>query len=111
MEENKGDRDRFHRICGATLSIDKSIIFVAILDSRGKIVVGHSRRGRSLNNEKGPQGYIFYRDSLLPVISTMKAENRSHVMKLLVTNRTELGVIPVGDKNKNWYAVTYSKDK
>ena len=112
--------DRLHRLCNASLLLDKRIGFAAILDSCGKIIVG------KCNNEKD-HGFIFYRDSLLPAITNMNTY-RSNGSNHNVYTKTQLDVFDVGistkifiakirgidigieNENRRYFLVAYWKD-
>ncbi len=67
MKVNEGHRARLHELCKAALSVDKNISFVAILDSSGRMIVGHVKN--STFNIEEWRSFIFYRDFLRPVIA------------------------------------------
>lgn len=66
------------------ISHSKSVIFVAILDSAGRIIIGHEKgqwpewpeRETGGNNKALFQSVDFYRNILLPTIQCMQDRNR-----------------------------------
>jgi hypothetical protein len=95
-------------ICKVVLSRDGSIIFAAVLDSLGKIIVGHSNSGE-LNNEKEIKASRFYGTHILPVITRINNKNRSQLFDIRLTKRTHLSVTVIGQENEKWLGISYCK--
>lgn len=107
--DNKDNRDYFHSLCKDVVKRDRSIIFAAVLDSTGKIIVGHTDNSSRYetsdccksSNDNKMYSFTFYYGSLLPVITRIKHKN--HCIEVRVgSNR--LAALGLGNENeKNSY--------
>jgi hypothetical protein len=82
------DRPELHKICKEALSFNKCIIFAAILDSYGKIIVGNWS-----NNARRT------RDNLLPAITSMMSYGGKSGMKQ-VCPKIQFQMLKVGLRNR-----------
>ncbi|HET7147376.1 MAG TPA: hypothetical protein VFI73_02650 [Candidatus Nitrosopolaris sp.] len=68
-------REYLRKICFIALSSNADISFVAVVDDRGKLIVGQSRGGNMINGQKNlsinthyPVSNLFYLNYLIPSI-------------------------------------------
>ena len=93
------DRKGLHKICKEALSFNKCVIFAAIMDSSGKVIVGERSTNTKRNNEKGCNGFIFYQDHLLPVLTSM-TNYSGHRSTNKVCPKIQSQLLKVGPRNR-----------
>lgn len=93
------DRPELHKICKEALSFNKCIIFAAILDSYGKIIVGNWSNNARRTRDNEHKGFIFYQDHLLPAITSMMSYGGKSGMKQ-VCPKIQFQMLKVGLRNR-----------
>jgi hypothetical protein len=98
LEEAIG-RKELHKICKEALSFNKCVIFAAIMDSSGKMIVGERSTNTKRSDEKRYNGLIFYQDHLLPVLTSM-TNYGGHRSTNRVYPKIQSQMLKVGLKNR-----------
>jgi hypothetical protein len=124
MNEKSCIRHKLHEICDAAITANHDVIFAAIVNSLGRLIVGKYKK--NLDTEKDDDdifmhhstsnmpGYIFYLNYLTAAIENCSKRNDNSVMInmghqfqfIYINNKTKMAVIPLPD-NKDRYLCLY----
>jgi hypothetical protein len=86
-------------VCKEALSYNKCVLFAAIIDSYGKIVVGDWNNKSRRSDEIECKGFRFYQDHLLPTITSMTSYGSDSGMNK-VCPKIQSQMFKVGLKNR-----------
>jgi hypothetical protein len=123
-QESHCVRHKLYKICDAAITANHDVIFAAIVDSMGTLIVGEYKK--NLDTEKNDDifihhntsnipGYIFYLNYLTAAIENCSSKrsdnsvmiNMGHQFQFIyINNKTKMAVIPLPD-NKDRYLCLY----
>ncbi|NAL76928.1 hypothetical protein [Nitrososphaera sp. AFS] len=93
------NRKELHKVCKEALTFNKRVIFAAIMDSSGRIIVGARSAYSKRCDENGCKGLIFYQDHLLPVLTSMTGYG-GHSSTNKVCPKIQSQMLKVGLRNR-----------
>lgn len=93
------NRKELHKVCKEALTFNKCVIFAAIMDSSGRIIVGERSANFKRSDENGWKGLTFYQDHLLPVLTSMNGYG-GHRSTNKVCPKIQSQLLKVGLRNR-----------